>query len=120
MKRPETLKMFRDFKNLYAATKSSGECGVVLRALQYLRSSQAPDAINLLEIGLDSSIITLAGFYGELPEAQRARIDLEPMRVARDYRAKYPSDKTSTSVDLKAALVKAYEILDADSPPAER
>ena len=69
---------------------SSAEAGLVVCTLERLRTGDHEGAISLLEVGLDSALIVLASLLRPTPEAQRDKRQMQMLRMAREYRARFP------------------------------
>lgn len=102
------LKLFYDYRNASIALERSADMGLTLHTLMALREGRTNDAIQLMEIKLDSDIINFADSFQELPQAQREWLGLHTLSEAKWYRTKFP-DKQDSSI------AHAFELLDAKS-----
>ena len=74
-----------------------------------LRAGDTNDAINILEGDLDVSLMTLGANISGIPPSLRDSL-VRPVRLARDYRAKYPGTHLGAE-----QIGRAFTLLDEKS-----
>jgi hypothetical protein len=86
----------RDLMTSSAAAETSLDVAI----LKELRTkNNVTNAIDVLEIRLDSSIGELGLYLNEIPKIKRDPQDLKSLQIAKNYREKYPRTYPHTDVD---------------------
>lgn len=94
------------WEKLFALYNLSTASGV----LEAMRSEKMTHAIDMIEGMLDVGIIGVGRQLSSLSPKQRDSTDVDWLRRAREYRAKYPRALGQPNVDL--AITKAFAVLD--------
>jgi hypothetical protein len=84
-----------------------------VRTLERLRDENASEAIELLEIHLDSALIGLGATLARIPEQRWDPAHLEVIQIAKDYRAAYP--RTDDSPTIAEGVERTFRLLDNES-----
>ena len=87
------------------AGRDATEIVVTVRVLDSLRSGRTNEAIRLLETRLDGAIMT----FGAPSVSQRDPKYDKILKMAKEYRSKYPH--TSSSPEVDAAIARAFNSL---------
>jgi hypothetical protein len=109
-KQTNTIQRFSDYLNTSLTLRHYADLGVNLAILQRLRDGRTNQAYELLEGNLDSHISGFATSYRELPASLRKQGSLKVLRLAKEYRAKYPH-KSSYQIT-SDAVTDAFKLLD--------
>lgn len=109
-KQTNSLQRFNDYSNASLASRHMADLGVTVIILQRLRDGRTNQACELLEGGLDSHIVAFATSYRELPTSLRNQGSLKALRLAKEYRAKYPRKSNYQITD--DAVADAFKLLD--------
>ena len=75
-------------------------------ALTKLRGGQEKEGVVILDDALESSLFALDNDYTSLAR-EHDRATLEAIRLARDYRVKYPWDNTNSLIETRVSQVLA-------------
>jgi hypothetical protein len=86
-------------------SKNEAGAGILVAVLHQLRSGHTNEAINLLETQLNGALIGMA--YSEPKDRSASFQDI--LRMANDYRKKYPRDEKNP--DVKAGIQHAFSQL---------
>jgi hypothetical protein len=79
------IEFFRQYRCSYGADLSSSELRDTVTILQHLRRGQTNEAIQLLEQHLSRYSNLMCNSYGGLNATNRSQVNVEPLRLARDY-----------------------------------
>lgn len=110
-KQTNTLQRFNDYLNASLTARHGADLGMNVVILQRLRDGRTNQAYEMLEGNLDHDISAFAASYRDLPASLRSQGSLKVLRLAKIYRAKYPSPNHSQiTVD---AVADAFKLLDA-------
>jgi hypothetical protein len=94
-----TLELLRQYRCAYSADLSSSELGDTVAILRYLREGHADQAVQRLEQHLSRYANLMVNSYGCLSQTNRERINLEPLKKARDYFADFPPPTWGADMD---------------------
>lgn len=78
------------FTNTFYSTSLAADIGTDTLLLNSLRTKKLTNAIDLLEVELDGSVIGLGVYLHNLPESSRDPMQLKILQQAKDYRSKFP------------------------------
>jgi len=88
----------------------AAQTGLDIAYLYRLRDGKTAEVRSLLEMQIDSSLVSLSGRLAALPVAERDPQQLKIIQMHRDYRAKYPY---TNSVPYEQEMIeRAYKLLD--------
>jgi len=93
------IELFREYRCAYGADNASSELGHTVAALRYLREGRTKEAIQLLEQHLTAYANLMCNTYGCVNPTNRGRVNLEPLKQARDYFAEYPPPAWGAEMD---------------------
>jgi hypothetical protein len=108
-KQTNILQRFNDYSNASLVSQHCADLGVTLTILKAMREGGTNQVYKLLETRLDADIVGFATSYRQLSASLQERGSLEALRLARDYRAKYPSPYHWQVAD--DAVAAAFKIL---------
>jgi hypothetical protein len=94
-----TLELLRQYRCAYSADLASSELGDTVAILQYLREGQTDQAVQRLEQHLSRCANLMLNSYGCLSQTNRERVNLEPLKKARDYFAEFPPPTWGAEMD---------------------
>jgi hypothetical protein len=109
-KQTNALKLFNEYSCASIAQGQSADMGVTLHTLMALHEGRTNDAMELLEITLNTEIVGFAASYKEVPEAHRQWIGLHALGEASWYRSKFPLKGRYQNVD--DGVARAFELLE--------
>jgi hypothetical protein len=93
------IELFRQYRCSYSADLSSSELGDTVAVLQSLREGNTTQAIEWLEWHLSRYANMMCNSYGCLNSTNRERVNLESLKQARDYFAKFPPPKWGAEME---------------------
>jgi hypothetical protein len=93
------IELFRQYRCSYGADLSSSKLRDTVSALQYLREGREHEAIQLLEQQLGYYASILCNSCGCLNQTNRERVNLESLKQARDYYARFPPPEGNASLE---------------------
>jgi hypothetical protein len=109
-KQTNTLQRFNEYLNASHVARHGADLGMTVMILQRLRDGRTNQAYELLEGDLDHDISAFVASYRDLPASLRSQGSLKVLRLAKIYRAKYPSLSHSQISD--TAVADAFKLLD--------
>jgi hypothetical protein len=84
-----------NFMGKFYSTSLSAQTGMDVQLLKSLRSNNVTNAIDLLEIELDSSIVGLGVYLNNVPQSKRDSIQIKMLQRAKEYRSQFPYKEDS-------------------------
>jgi hypothetical protein len=93
------IELFREYRCAYGADNASSELGYTVAALRFLREARTTEAIQLLEQHVRAYGNLTCNTYGCLNATNRSRVNLGPLKQARDYFAEYPLSAWGPEMD---------------------
>ena len=102
------LELFRQYRCSYNADLSSSELNDTVAALRYLRQGDKNQAVRSLEQHLSRYANLQLNSYGCLNPTNRARVNLEPLKQARDYFTMFPSPVWDQEMDKNVNEVLSF------------
>jgi hypothetical protein len=88
-------------------TEASNQAHFSIRALSDFREGKQANALELMESGLDNSLLTYVR-YERLPPADRNEAGVRAIQVARDYRLRHPWQNPTP--ELREAVQKVLSL----------
>lgn len=86
---------WKRFMNTFYSTSLAAQTGMDVSLLKQLRANNVTNAIDLLEIELDGSVVGLGVYLRDIPESRRDPTHLEILSQAKGYRSKFPHQSSS-------------------------
>ncbi len=99
------------FFNRFAATGQLTQAGLCLPTLNRLRTNHVADAIELVENELDGALIGFGTYVDHDPHWHPDSTQRNILRMAREYRARYP--RRSLHPEIDRAVSKTLALADA-------
>lgn len=98
--------------NKFICSVAAAKTGLDVSVLNQLRADNMTNAIDLLETRLDGSLIELGVYFGETPKSQREPVHLKILRMAKEYRSKFPH--TSGHLEIDEGVARALALVDEE------
>jgi hypothetical protein len=88
-----------NFMGKFYSTSLAAQTGIDVHLLNSLRSNNVTNAIDLLEIELDGSVVGLGTYLRDIPESRRDSTQMKILGRAKEYRSKFPHESSSSLGD---------------------
>ena len=99
------IELFRQYRCASASDLASAQLKDTVAVLQYLRKGDESKAIRILEQRVSAYANLMVNSYGGLNPANRERVNLEPLKQAQDYFAKFPPPAWNPEMDKAVSRV---------------